>query len=162
MKISTPNLTTGFTLIEVIVATAVIAFAMAAVIQTTTGGASNMGYLRDKTFAHWVAMNQLALVQNDEPRPAVGRSKGEAEMAGREWFWSQTVESTEEPQVRRVEIKVRRVEDEKAPNLVTLVGLLDLPVAGGVTLQGGQTPSGQTDPDQQPSGDSDDISNDEQ
>lgn len=146
MKTSNPGFAKGFTLIEVIVATAVIAFAMAAVIQTTAGGASNIGYLRDKTFAHWIAMNQLALVQNEETRPAIGRSKGDAEMAGKEWFWSQVVETTEDPQVRRVEIKVRREEDEKASNLDTLVGLLDLPVTGVAVQPGGQSTSGQPDP----------------
>ena len=44
----------GFTLIEVIVALVVIALGMLGVIQAVSQTASNTGYLRDKTIAHWV------------------------------------------------------------------------------------------------------------
>ena len=46
----------GFTLIEVMVALVVIALGMLGVIQAVSQTASNTGYLRDKTVAHWVYM----------------------------------------------------------------------------------------------------------
>ena len=45
----------GFTLIEVLVATAIIAIALGAIIHSASLGVANLTYLRDKTFAHWVA-----------------------------------------------------------------------------------------------------------
>ena len=47
----------GFTLVEVLVALSVIAIALAAVLKGASEGASSARYLRDKTLAHWVAMN---------------------------------------------------------------------------------------------------------
>ncbi|HEX2238999.1 MAG TPA: type II secretion system minor pseudopilin GspI, partial [Gammaproteobacteria bacterium] len=53
----------GFTLLEVLVALAVIAIALASIIKVVGTGAANAGYLRDKTFAHWVAANRLVQMQ---------------------------------------------------------------------------------------------------
>ena len=53
----------GFTLLEVLVALAVIAIALASIIKAVGTGAANASYLRDKTFAHWVAANRLAQMQ---------------------------------------------------------------------------------------------------
>ena len=50
----------GFTLIEVLVALAIVAIGMAAVLGTLTSSANTVVYLRDKTFANWVALNQIA------------------------------------------------------------------------------------------------------
>ncbi len=50
----------GFTLIEVLVALAIVAIGMAAVMGALTSSANTISYLRDKTFAQWVALNQIA------------------------------------------------------------------------------------------------------
>ena len=53
----------GFTLIEVLVALIVVGLGMLAVIQTVSQTANNTSYIRDKTIAHWIAMNQLTKVR---------------------------------------------------------------------------------------------------
>ena len=53
----------GFTLIEVVVALIVVSLGMLAVIETVGSTARNSSYLRDKTIAHWVAMNKLTEVR---------------------------------------------------------------------------------------------------
>ncbi len=50
----------GFTLLEVLVALAVLAIAMAALIKTGGENTRSAAYLRDKTLAQWVAMNVIA------------------------------------------------------------------------------------------------------
>lgn len=50
----------GFTLLEVMIALAVLAIALAAVIDKSIEAGANVSYLRDRTLAHWVAENRLA------------------------------------------------------------------------------------------------------
>ena len=50
----------GFTLIEVLVALAIVAIGMAAVLGALNSSADTVSYLRDKTFAQWVALNRIA------------------------------------------------------------------------------------------------------
>ncbi|MEJ2179215.1 MAG: type II secretion system minor pseudopilin GspI [Gammaproteobacteria bacterium] len=50
----------GFTLIEVIVALGIIATAMAAVMMTVSANVRNATGLKERTLAHWVAMNKMA------------------------------------------------------------------------------------------------------
>ena len=110
----------GFTLLEVLVATTVIAVALAAIIKTTGSGTANAAYLRDKTFAHWVAMNQMTELQLEQTYPSLGKKSGEEEMANRTWYWSREVKTTPDEDIRRVEISVR-LESDKDADPVTLV-----------------------------------------
>ena len=75
----------GFTLIEVIVALAIIAIGMAAVMTSVTANIGNAAALKERTIAHWVAMNKIAEMQVKKAYPR-GRSSTETvEMAGVEW-----------------------------------------------------------------------------
>ena len=49
----------GFTLVEVLVALAVVAVVLGAVIQTTAIQSDNLGHLRNRSFAQWVAANRI-------------------------------------------------------------------------------------------------------
>jgi len=73
----------------------------------------NQAYLRDRTFAEWVAHNQLVTAQLAGEWPSIGRQKGEAEMplgaaadGGREWRWVMQVTQTPEEDLRRLDIDV--------------------------------------------------------
>jgi general secretion pathway protein I len=97
----------GFTLIEVLVALAIVAIGMAAVMGALTSSAETVAYLRDKTFAQWVALNQIANVRLSGQQPAVGNSDGDTEFAGRSWHWHQEVVTTQVPGVERIDVSVR-------------------------------------------------------
>ncbi len=78
----------GFTLLEVLVALAIIAFALAATIRLSGQAAANTATLKEKTLAQWVAQNlvtemRLGLIN-------ARKKKGEAEMAGETWYWRLT------------------------------------------------------------------------
>ncbi len=96
----------GFTLIEVVVALAVLALAMGALISGMARYADNAAVLREKTVALWVAHNRLTEIGLEASWPAIGKSDGDAEMAGIEWRWDATVSETPDPRVRRVDITV--------------------------------------------------------
>ncbi len=99
----------GFTLLEVLVALAVLAVAMGAVIKSAAQGAANATYLRDQTLAGWVALNTIneALLQKDWP--PVGDSEGVTEMAEREWQWKLRVANTSDPDLRRLDVSVNGI-----------------------------------------------------
>src|SRR5687768_1710687 len=84
----------GFTLIEVLVALVVVSLGMLAVIQTVGQTANNSTYMRDKTVAHWIAMNQLTEVRLQPNPPPIDKSSDEIEMSGRDWRWTMEVKQT--------------------------------------------------------------------
>lgn len=114
----------GFTLLEVLVALAILAIALSAIIKVTAENAENASYLRDKTLAHWVAMNVLTEIRVQEEWPNVGTKEGISEMAERKWYWFLKISTTVDNELRRLEVKVRL--DKKAESLTTLVGFISL------------------------------------
>ena len=114
----------GFTLMEVLVALAVLAIALAAIIQSVAASNNNTAYLRDRTLAHWVAMNRIAEVQSLRQWPDLGSDTGSEEMANHEWFWRLDVSDAGIEGVRRLEVSVRRARDDRQAlaRLTALVG----------------------------------------
>jgi len=116
----------GFTLLEVLVALAVLAIAMAAAIKVTAENIDNIRYLRDRTLAHWVAMNVLTDIQVREEWPNLGKKEGSAMMAEREWFWILNVTDTIDDELRRLDIEVYYHRDEEE-SIAVLVGFIGSP-----------------------------------
>ena len=114
----------GFTLIEVVVALAVIAIGMAAVIKATGIVTKNTAQLNERTIAMWVAQNAMAQFELDLEGDADKEIKGSEEMAGVEWHWSKTIDDTQDPDIKRVEIQVRRGKKSSDQVYATLVSLL--------------------------------------
>jgi general secretion pathway protein I len=119
----------GFTLIEVIVALVVIALGMLGVIQAVSQTASNSGYLRDKTIAHWVAMNQLTAVRLQKSAPDIDKSSDEVEMGGRNWKWTMEVQQTPVETIRRIDISVRPADAKEDSSLASVTGFYGTAVA---------------------------------
>jgi general secretion pathway protein I len=123
-----PGRRRGFTLIEVVIAVAVLAVAMAALISGMARYADNAAGLREKTLALWVAHNRLTEIDLEPAWPALGKSDGDAELAGIEWRWSVEVAETPDPDVRRIEIRVRaRDRETDAAALSSFVGKVGRP-----------------------------------
>ncbi|MBF0429589.1 MAG: type II secretion system minor pseudopilin GspI [Magnetococcales bacterium] len=117
----------GFSLLETVAALAVLAVALTASIQVVGEYVRNVAYLRDRTLAHWVAMNQATQQRVLKAWPEPGLLKGQEQMAGREWYWSVLVSATAEPVVRRTEILVRTDANEKSQPLARLESFLVKP-----------------------------------
>jgi general secretion pathway protein I len=99
--------TAGFTLVEVLVALAIVTIGMAALLAALGSSADSIAYQRDKTFAEWVALNRIEEVRLATQRPTKGKSEGTAEMAGQQWKWAQEVLETEVKGILRVDVSVR-------------------------------------------------------
>ncbi len=159
----------GFTLIEVLVALAIVAIGMAAVLGALTSSASTVLYMRDKTLAQWVALNHIAeqRLQNQAGQvPQTGKSDGDVDYAGSKWHWHQEIVATAVQGMVRMDVRVRP-SDSKADDdhgwYVTLSGILgdavaaprgDMPLWGSGTTAptpnqpgpGTQTPATSTTP----------------
>ncbi|WP_161966177.1 type II secretion system minor pseudopilin GspI [Steroidobacter cummioxidans] len=125
----------GFTLIEVLVALIVVGLGMLAVIQTVSQTANNTSYIREKTIAHWIAMNQLTKVRLEPNAPALDKSSDEVKMAGRDWRWTMEVKQTPVESIRRIEISVRPSEAPEKSSLAYISGFYGTAVAPPGTTQ---------------------------
>ncbi len=110
----------GFTLLEVLVALAVLDIAMGAIISVATQSANTVGYLRDQTFAGWVALNKInELLLDPEAWPERGGRKGNSELANRTWFWETRFQKTSDADLIALEIVVRPREGGSVLSVLT-------------------------------------------
>lgn len=124
----------GFTLVEVMVALAVVAIALPALLVTLYGQMDDTAYLRDKTLAQMVAANKLAetrLGVAASQQVAAGKSSGVTSLADRDWYW--WVESTTTPvdNFFRFEIRIALEEGDKEAPLYTLSAFMQADRQGG-------------------------------
>jgi general secretion pathway protein I len=112
----------GFTLIEVLVALAVLAIALAAVMRVVAQSGDTAIALRDRTQAMWVAQDRLREHQLQRDWPAADTRSGVSQFAGREWQWREQVIVTPLKELRRVEIDISAGEGRET--LAHLVGFL--------------------------------------
>lgn len=125
----------GFTLIEILVALAVIAIAVAAVVAAVSGNVKNEAYIQDRTFAHWVAMNKVAELQTANVWPAPGTQQGESLLASQEWSWQIKISTTDDPDVLRVDVDAFADRDQKH-SLASIVAYLSRPSGGSGAAAG--------------------------
>lgn len=132
----------GFTLVEVMVALAVVAIALPALLVALSQHVDGTGYLRDKSLAQMVAANKLAelrILSRASQNLLRGEDSGVAPMAGREFNWWMDSQPTEAANFFRVEISVAAGEEQREQPLFTLVAFLsaDLRADPGATDAGG-------------------------
>ena len=125
----------GFTLVEILVALAILAIAVAAVVTAVSGNVSNAAYLRERTLAHWVAMNKVAELQVDGDWPSPGTKHGESLMAAQEWSWQVTVSTTDDADVRRLDVNVYADKDGN-DTLATIVAYVGHPTGTNAAGEG--------------------------
>ncbi len=116
----------GFTLIEVLVALAIVAFGLIAVFGQMSQTATAAFRLRDKTLASWVAHNKVTELRLSGEYPGVGTQSDDVEMANRRWHYEIKISKTEGDYLRRADVTVAFAEEPNRP-LATVVGFLAQP-----------------------------------
>ena len=97
----------GFTLVEVLLALAVIAIALTALLKATAQNIENTQRLKEKTISHWVAMQgvamiQLRLVQVNQSQESTQTTT----MLGQQWYWRAKVSATPLKKMQQISISI--------------------------------------------------------
>jgi general secretion pathway protein I len=96
----------GFTLVEILVALAVLAIALTATARSLGAAIDTTAALRDRTLARWVAEDRLTELELSKQWPELDVKEGDADMGGRPFHWRQETGVTPAARMRRVEVSV--------------------------------------------------------
>lgn len=115
--------TSGFTLVEILVALAIIAVALTAGLRALAQATDSAAALKQRTLALWVAQDRIALATLESPWPAPGRREGTASEAGIVFAFTETISTTPNPAFRKIEVVVAQP-DTPAYALARLTGFV--------------------------------------
>ena len=107
----------GFTLLEMLIAIAIIGIIGAAVSTAIGGVANQTRSLEQRTVANWIASNQLTRMRMLQRRQAQSLGEGKQQtrlvFADRQWEVETQIKTTDHPGIRRVEVSVYESSDEE-------------------------------------------------
>lgn len=118
-----PHRAAGFTLVEVLVALAILAIALAAAMRTLHLTTDSAQETKLRLLATWVAQNQLAASTAKHEFPAPGISNGTLDYAGVKFAWQHNISGTPNAAFRKLEIRVTKT-DDTSHALAQLTGYL--------------------------------------
>jgi len=107
----------GFTLLEMLIAIAIVGIIGAAVSTAIGGVANQTRSLEQRTVANWIASNQLTRMRMLQRRQGQalgeGRQQTRLVFADRQWEVDTQIKTTDHPWIRRVEVSVYESSDEE-------------------------------------------------
>lgn len=119
----------GMTLLEVMVALAIISLALTAATIAVGQVISSANSMRDRTYANWIAQNQLTEIRLSGEFPDTGRSTGEVFYAGLDWAWEANISETGVENLLRVDVAVSFPDREGT--IWTVTGFVGPPIIPG-------------------------------
>ena len=111
-RATSTSLCVGFTLVEVLVALAIVSIALLAALRAAGQGTASVGELRAHLLASWVAENLLAEHRARGDWLPPGIQNGNAQEGGIEFHWREEVMATPNPAFRRVDVYVFAVPEQ--------------------------------------------------
>lgn len=114
----------GFTLLEVIIAIALVAIALPAFLFSMAQVSNTTADTTRDSIAQWIAYNQMATVKLEyqlTENLLKGEATGQAEMANQRWDWRVVTEESELPGMWRVTVEAG-IAGEESP--VQVVGFI--------------------------------------
>jgi len=119
----------GFTIIEVMVALAIVAFSLTAIAASMGQMIDTANAMRDRTYASWIAQNKIAEMRLANVIPEVSATSGEVDYASTEWAWRAVVSETGIENLYRVDVTVSYPGQEDGIRTVT--GFIGEPIIPG-------------------------------
>lgn len=96
----------GFSLLEVLVALAVLALALFALSRSAALAVDAMQHREQVLLASTVAANVVTELRLAESTPATGQREGQQSQGGREFYWRATISDSDVPGIRRIDVAV--------------------------------------------------------
>ena len=127
------------------VALAVVSLGLIAVFNGIIQISDQSSHLRERAFAHWVAMNEVTRLRVGNALPELSEFDGDVEFADTEYRWEATVSETGVENLRRIDLRVSYVDtpDDVLAEAVGFVAPRPQPGAGGSAWSGrGETDRG--------------------
>jgi general secretion pathway protein I len=135
---------TGFTLIEVMVALVIVSLALAGIAASMGQMIDTANTMRDRTFASWIAQNQIAEMRLAGVIPEVGESSDEVEFANTTWVWTADVSETGVENLIKVEVSVSYAgSDDRIRQVTGFIGEPVPPGQSNLAWNAGQPDRGQ-------------------
>jgi general secretion pathway protein I len=119
----------GFTLVEVLVALAIVSIALLAALRAAGQGTNAVGELRLRLLAGWVAENRVAEHRARGDWLPLGIARGAQKQGGVEFVWREEVIATPNPAFRRLDVFVSAPAEESRA-LARLTGFVVQPPPG--------------------------------
>lgn len=119
----------GFTLIEVLIALAVISISLVAIAGEMISMLNAANTMQERTYASWIAHNKVTELRLANVIPEVSTSSGELNYANREWAWNAVVSETGVDNLFRVDVTVSYPGGDPLSRMVT--GFIGEPVPPG-------------------------------
>jgi general secretion pathway protein I len=104
----------GMTLLEVMLALVIMATSGVAVMNAASGAINGQAYLQNKTFALWVASNQLTELKLKKVWPASSWTKDSTELGGVKWYLQYKTVETGDDDFKALDIEVSDSEGGRA------------------------------------------------
>jgi general secretion pathway protein I len=136
---------TGFTLLEVMVALAIVSLSLAGVAGSMGQMIDTANAMRDRTYASWIAQNRITEYRIAGVLPEPGENSGEVDFANTTWAWEAEVTETGIENLMKIDVSVSYPGADEPIRVVTgFVGQPIPPGQGNAAWNPGRPQQGQT------------------
>lgn len=99
----------GFTLIEVLLALAIIAIALTALLKATASNVANTHRIKEKTISHWIAVQGVSMIQLGLlPVKSNEEITQVTTLLGQRWYWRAKLSATGIDSLHKITIRVSK------------------------------------------------------
>ena len=114
-----PRRLAAFTLIEVMVALAIVALSLSAVVASVSQMVTTASAMQERTYASWIAQNKISAIRLSDATPEVSETNDQVEFASVEWALRTTISETGVENLYRIDVAVSYVDSDQTVRTVT-------------------------------------------
>lgn len=139
-----PRRLAAFTLIEVMVALAIVALSLSAVVASVSQMVTAASAMQERTYASWIAQNKISEIRLSDAAPEVSETKDLVDFASVEWALRTTISETGVENLYRIDVAVSYVDSDQTVRTVTgFVGEPGIPGQSNLAWTSGSQAAGE-------------------